>query len=285
MVEKKDDNQSQSLNEAIDYNINEHREMTILDYYTNPYGKGSTFVNVKKMKEDLELRYDKMLATEHAKLVSKVYRKGRKDKAEFFILVRIPSESIRDLYYEVVVQLLPSKETAHAKTINNYRVKFFSNTPSFVFTFAYTYNVHNLIVEDCKKKFSKDSLRNSPIIRNQHNMVGLEKSIYYACHYIMNNLSDLDTLDRVAHDYNPKKFLELIMDTDEKLHEYRVMQRIAKEKEAKEKSSSQGVIRRSKNEIEKQPKARTPRTEKATGKSPITGKAKKAKVKGKKKLK
>jgi len=89
----------------------------------------------------------------------------------------------------------------------------------------------------------------------------------------------------VAHDYNPKKFLELIMDTDEKLQEYRVMQRIAKEKEAKEKSSSQGVIRRSKNEIEKQPKARTPRTEKATGKSPITGKAKKAKVKGKKKLK
>lgn len=284
MVEKKDDKPSQSLNEATDFNINEHREMTILDYYTNPYGKGSTFVNVKKMKEDFELRYDKMLANEHTKLVSKVYRRGRKDKAEFFILVRIPSESIRDLYYEVVVQLLPTKETIHAKTINNYRVRFFSNTPSFVFTFAYTYNIHNLIVEDCKPKFSKDSLRNSPIIRNQHNMVGLEKSVYYACHYIMNNLSDLDMLNRVAHEYNPKKFLELISDTDEKLQEYRVMQRIAKEKEAKEKSSSQ-VIRRTQKENEKYPKARTPRTEKSTGKSPITGRAKKAKVKGKKKLK
>lgn len=285
MVEKKDTT-SQNLDEAMNFNPNEHREMTIHDYYTNPYGKGSTFVNVTKIKEDLELRYDKMLAKSKKGFHVKVYRRGRKENAEYFILVHMPSETLEGLYYDVVIQLTPWKGTDHAKTINNYHIKFFSNSASFVFTFAYTYNIHNLLVKECINKLDKETLRKSPTIRNQYNMVGFEKTLFYACHYIMNNLSELSTLNEVAIELNERKMLENISTSDEKLAEYRTLKRIAKENgEEAEKSKSPSITRK---QTDKK-KARTERTDKKAKTTKTSGRSKtsssKAKIKGKRKLK
>lgn len=286
MVEKKDNITSQNLDEAMNFNANEHREMTIHDYYTNPYGKGATFVNVTKMKEDLEARYDNLLAKSKEGFKVKVYRRGKREKAEFFILLHMPSETVEGLYYDVVIQLTPWKGTNHSKTINNYHIKFFSNSASFVFTFAYTYNVHNMLVKECISKFDKDTLRKSPTIRNQHNMVGLEKSIFYACHYIMNNLNELSTLNEVAMEFNERKMLEAISHVDEKLVEYRTLKRIAKENDDSKSNNTSSSITRKQKDVKKERSERTPKKD---SKSKISGKAKtsssRSKIKGKRKLK
>ena len=51
----------------------------------------------------------------------------------FMIHVKIPSESFSNNFYDVVIQFTPPDDkTSKSMNIENYVVKFFSNSPSFV---------------------------------------------------------------------------------------------------------------------------------------------------------
>ena len=116
------------------------------------------------------------------KIESDVYKEGD----NYIFHVKLPSESERDNTYDVVVEFSPIDKTSLSdESIINYNVKFFSNCPSFIFTYAYAYNDKGLFIDFLSKKLDELVLKNAPVVKNPMNIVNFEKSIYFACKYLV----------------------------------------------------------------------------------------------------
>ena len=67
--------------------------------------------------------------------------------------------------------------------------KFFSNSPSFIFTYAYVFNQKSILVDKFKQKLPNQCLTQPPVIRNPIESLGYEKSIYIAGKYLMDSFA------------------------------------------------------------------------------------------------
>ena len=119
-------------------------EMTFNDYINNPMGKkNSVFGSRELYREMYRKKLDAILLREVGKVKYKLYK--TKDKNMYIIHFKIPSEPLKNFYYDTVIQFY-SKD--HGVQISNnlkkYYVKFYSNDPSFVFTFAHSFKQNNL---------------------------------------------------------------------------------------------------------------------------------------------
>lgn len=176
--------------------------LTLKEFLDNPMGRGSTAIpNKELIKSDLVRRYEKLKKD----IKVKVY----KDKKEFYFHVTIPSESKRNNTYDVVIQFIPDVDTINiGKSIEKYNVKFFSNCPSFVYTFAYVFNSYGYFIETLADKYDDKVLDDMPVIRNPNEIVSFEKSIYFAGLYIRDKykLATSMVLTQLAQNYNAKAF-------------------------------------------------------------------------------
>lgn len=157
---------------------------TLQEYLDNPMGKGSTAImNRQLIKSDLDTRFEKLLK-ENKKFEYKVYQ----DKFDYYFHFMIPSESERNNTYDVVLQFTKGEHgLIEDPSLKNYTLKFFSNCPSFVYTYAYVYNDYELMIDFLKGKYDDITLTDSPITRNPGEIINFEKSIYFACKYLDSN--------------------------------------------------------------------------------------------------
>lgn len=183
------------------------------DFVDNPMGKGSTAImNRQLIKDDLNRRYLKLIKTKKITLV--VY----KEKDEYYFHFKIPSETERTNTYDVVLFFTMGEEDFKFDNfINRYYLNFFSNSPNFVYTFAYTYNIYNLLIPHLANKYKDIVLEDNPIIKNPGEIINYDKSIYFACHYIQENRKYLNKmhLNSIAKSFDIKQFNELIRTTDQ----------------------------------------------------------------------
>lgn len=191
-------------------------ERTLLSYIDNPMGTGAAVLTSREaIKRDLETRFYKLEGK--GSMVPIVYKDI---KGNYFFHVIVPSETDRNNTYDVIIKFEPTdgKKGETTSSLKGYNVKFFSNSPAFIYTYAYVYNQHKLIVDELKNKISHEVLTVAPKKRNPQETFGYEKSLFFAAFSIMKDDKFLNKIivDPIAQNYTIKK-LENAIRNDEKI--------------------------------------------------------------------
>lgn len=189
--------------------------MNIKQYLDNPMGKGAIIQGKQFIIDDLNKRYEKLL------LDKKFEVESFKDGDNYIFHIKVPSESERENTYDVVLEFYPKDATDKAdESIQNYELKFFSNCPSFIFTYAYAYKLHGHFIEELSKKLDDQIFKQAPVIKNPSNIVNFEKSLYFACKYLIEEKSLLKNyLKSMVQRYKKREFHHSIRTQEEIMNE------------------------------------------------------------------
>lgn len=156
-------------------------DMTLMKYVTNPTGKGSAFVGSRAaIKQGLNLTFIKLLRESRKAFFAQPYIYSNGD---ILFHVKVPSEQykINKIAYDVLF-LFKYDEN---KRRQHRQIQLWSNCPSFIFTYCYVYNKHNLIIDTFKSRLPKAALTQAPEVRNPIGSYGYEKSTYIAARYLL----------------------------------------------------------------------------------------------------
>lgn len=190
-------------------------EMTFDQYISNPMGiKNSVFSGREMYRTLYKEKLDKILLRESGKVKYTLY----KSKNAYYVHFKIPSEPIKDFYYDTVIELYTDKSLGTTRSLKNHYVKFYSNDPSFVFTFAHAMKSNDMFIKDLEPKMSKRALKEKAKERNPKDEVGYVKSIFFA-YLLMKQygLFEKVVFDSYAEKYDKKILLSNIIDADEKV--------------------------------------------------------------------
>ena len=156
--------------------------MTFEQYIQNPMGVKSAVLTNRKMYQNMyEQKWDAIRVRENGTIIYKLYKV--KDKEDYYIHFKIPSEVVPKFYYDVIIRfyLVPGKSSNKGEpTLINYESQFYSNDPSFVYTFAHAFKENNLLIKDLEPKMSKLALKTKAEMRNPHDDIGYVKALYFA---------------------------------------------------------------------------------------------------------
>jgi len=214
-------------------------DITFAQYIDKPsIIKGSaTNSMISLVKEDYRRRFDAVFIRESSLLVTNLYKE--KGKSIYYVYIKMPSEKTPNLYYDVIIEFRASApQKILGMGIDKYHVRFFSNDPAFLFTYAYAFNKADLIIKWMKPRLSKKALTEKPIIRNPSAATGYVKSLYFAYYYMqIKKLFNLDSLAwKSAKDLDKSRILNQVPDFDVKLDDTRRLKQIQldKTKQARE---------------------------------------------------
>lgn len=155
--------------------------MNIREFMNNPSGKGAVIPGKAVLLMDLDKRYNEL--TKNDGISEKIY--NHKDIYYFHIITKTESEE-RDNTYDVVLKFEPvDKNMLKDGSLKNYIMKVFSNSPSFTFTYAYVAGLNGILIEELMDKFDVNILGQPPISRNPSLLFSYEKTIYFACKYLL----------------------------------------------------------------------------------------------------
>lgn len=217
---------------------------TFDDYISNPSGKGSA---VNTMTPTIDQFEKELMGLEgrNAKASFKVYRQVRSGgKHQYYIHFKIPS-STKDFFNDVVLEFTEDdNDSGNIKTIKHYNVKFFSNDTNFVYTYAYTFKSHGLMIGDLEKRLPLRCLLQKPTLRNPDNAMGYNKSICF-CYVVMTReqLFEKETLNRVAVSGGFSKLYSEVPSFDAKLRERNKITQEQKEKGQKKEQPNTKVVK------------------------------------------
>ena len=221
-------------------------KMTYDQYIQNPMGVANAVFSNRNMYRDLYMtKLDKLLVREMGKIDYKLY----KSKKEYYVYIKIPSEVIEKFYYDVVIEFSePEDKSLIDSTLKNYNVKFYSNDPSFVYTFAHAFIKNKLFIKELESVMSAEAIKKVAVEKNPSNQVGYVKSLYFA--YLI--LKKENVFDKkkfiLAKDINWKDLIKNITPADIKISQ---RQDAAKEKAAKNKRVKEELERVRKKAIQK----------------------------------
>lgn len=197
-------------------------QITFGDYITNPMGKGSAVMSAAHrefMRMQYKKKFDNILLREKGKINYRMFT----DKArnEYWIYVKIPSEVCKDFYYDTLVKFSANENVKGAgRDLFKYNVKFYSNDPSFVYTYAYVFIHNDLFIKELATKMSKEALKKAPTEKNPTNSVGYVKSIYFVYLLMENrNLNKVNIFEGQAEPLNMHFLMDNIMPADQKVTE------------------------------------------------------------------
>lgn len=172
--------------------------LTISQYLSNPHGKGAATMGLKTVRAEYDSRYEALLNAHGNEFETKVYS----NKSEYYVHLKIPSETKQGIVYDIIIKILPGK--TQESSILNSDVQVMCNSPSFVFTYAYVYKRERLLIKELDFILPKKSLQDAPTTRNPYKVLGLEKTLYYACRYLKENFPTRDDLVDLANPFNVK---------------------------------------------------------------------------------
>lgn len=187
--------------------------MTFEEYIANPLGKNNAVMSAvvrEAIRSDYTKRFDNLLLRENGQIKYAMY----KEKDNLFVHIKIPSEVVKDFYYDVVLKFMGVSLT---KRINECETQFFSNDPAFVFTYAYVFQQNKLFIPELKSKMSKQALREKPREKNREELLGYVKSLYFS--YLFMKQRGLFNPIQInsATNFDQRWLLSNIMDADLKV--------------------------------------------------------------------
>ena len=106
----------------------------------------------------------------------------------YLIHIQVPSESNPSQVYDVVVLFFTDDTVVKKRTtFSNYYVKFFSNSPSFIYQYAYLYKENGFLIDFLFDKLDKNYQDKAPDRRNTKYELFYDKSIYCASRLLLDN--------------------------------------------------------------------------------------------------
>jgi len=194
--------------------------MTFDQYIENPMGKhNAVFSQRESYRANYTTKYDQLMVRENGAFVYHLFYDKSKD--EYYCYIKIPSEGVKGFFYDVVIQFYTKDNVLRtAPALEKYDVRFFSNDPAFVYTYAHVFYKEGMFIEVLKSKASKVSLKQAPNERNYYQTPGYVKSIYFAYLYMKSrNLFQKNTYHAAGAKYSRPALVNLVTDTDTKLAE------------------------------------------------------------------
>lgn len=258
--------------------------MSYDQYIQNPMGIKNAVISKREMyREMYTKKWDELKVRENGKIDYMLL----KSESDYYIYMKIPSEVVPQFYYDVVVRFMPPSDKKAAvidRTLKDYNVQFFSNDPSFVFTFAHAFARNDMIIKDLNLRMSKLALKRKAEERNPSDQVGYVKSLYFA--YL--EIKQKGLLSKVtyasAKKYDKQFLISMIMPADEKIdRREKEEEKIRQKKKRVENQTKPKVIHHNTTEDKTKinvnsnihtisPKSKITGRPKITGKSKITGK-------------
>ena len=155
-------------------------KINLRQYIDNPY-RGSAFLASRKaIKAGLNQTFIELLRTHRMKFfaVPYIYENG-----DILFHVRVPSEEYKfnKLHYDVLFKI----ENDPSQRYSMRNVKFFSNSPSFIYTYAYVYYHDDIMIDEFASKLPILAITVPPEVRNPVESLGYEKSTYIAARYLI----------------------------------------------------------------------------------------------------
>jgi hypothetical protein len=162
------------------------------------------------------------------------------DNNHYIALVQVPSQSLTNLCYDVILDFDGNKIPDQELTINNTEMKVFSNCPSFIYTYANVFFTKGYLCNWINSKYSSQVLQERPVNRNSSRIIFYEYSLYLAMKYIItksyNRINRIKMLSKPIH--RAKDIEVFVKSQDEKETEYKKKIQIKKDEEKKEKEKA-----------------------------------------------
>ena len=176
-------------------------EMTFDQYIQNPMGVKNAVISGREMYRTMYMnKLDKIMVRENGKAEYHLF----KDKGElYYAYIKVPSEVIENFYYDVIIEFRQpdkDKKIHNDRTLKNYKVRFYSNDPSFVFTFAHAFIKNDMFIKNYSDKMSKEAIKKVAKEKNPTNQVGYVKSLYFA--YLIMSKRRLFDKNKYLNTYN-----------------------------------------------------------------------------------
>lgn len=155
--------------------------MKIDEFLKNPMGKGAVIPGKDQLLMVLDYRLK--LLKEKQNISMKIYTTEK----DVYYHVMIPSENVdRDVTYDVIIKFKQTeKNEKFDQSYRQYQIEFFSNCPSFTYGYAYVANLNGYLIKELSDKYEEVVLTRPPVSKNPGLIFSYEKSIYFACKYIM----------------------------------------------------------------------------------------------------
>lgn len=192
--------------------------MTFDEYISNPMGKNTAVMSARSMYMDkYSKQWDELKVRENGTIMYHLY----KDKEDYYIHFKIPSEASKKLHYDTIVRfflLVDDKKPEMERTLSHYQVQFYSNDPSFVYTFAYAFKTKKLLIKDLYFKMSQLALKEPAKIKNPKNEIGYVKTIFFAYLEMKHlGLFNKNKWEVIATKYNKSVWNNTVDHADDKL--------------------------------------------------------------------
>lgn len=193
-------------------------KITYTQYINNPLGEKNSVITNRGMYQKLYRdKLDKILLREGGKVIYNLY----KSKDRYYIHFKIPSEVIEKFYYDTIVEFYTDDSLKEKSvSLKDYYVKFYSNDPAFVYTFAHAFIKNQLFIEDLESKMTKESVKTVAKEKNPKNLVGYVKSLFFA--YLLINdygLFSKSIYDSTASSYSKSKLIKEVEHAKDKVRE------------------------------------------------------------------
>lgn len=186
----------------------ETQYQTLSEFLQAPFGQRNLSRN-----SEYESKYQKFKSSNKIRVEG--YTKMDDD---CFIHIKVPSESQPGVEYDVVIQFFTDDPSVSKEnTYENYYIKFFSNSPGFIYKYAVLYKIHGYLIESLYDKMDPEFINTLPEKTNKNLEINYDKSIYFACRFLSENkfgiLNKLGILIRRKKSF--EKFIQGISDFEE----------------------------------------------------------------------
>lgn len=186
--------------------------MTFDQYIQNPMGISNSVISNREMYRSMYMeKLNRIMVREMGKVDYQLY----KSKNKYYAYIKVPSEVVDKFYYDVVIEFSPAKKMKDDKTLKEYDVRFYSNDPSFVFTFAHAFNKNDMFIKEYSDKMSKQALKEKAKEKNRLDIVGYVKSLYFA--YLIMTKYGLFNKIKYINKYDEKFLKSMITPADIKI--------------------------------------------------------------------
>lgn len=218
-------------------------KITFGQYINNPLGEKNSVITNRGMYQKMYRdKLDKILLREGGKVKYTLYT----DKNNYYVYFKIPSEVIDKFYYDTIIEFYTNDPiVAKSQSLKDYNVRFYSNDPSFVYTFAHAFIKHDLFIKDLTTKMSKLAVKEKAKEKNPGNLVGYVKSLFFA--YLL--MGDYGLFSKTLYSYNAEKYnksklLKLIDHADNKIKARQEAEDAERKKRKREKANEERFTNR-----------------------------------------
>lgn len=220
-------------------------QMTFDNYILNPAGKNNAVLNAtarEAMRTAYINKFDAILLREKGNINYRLYKNEKTNR--FIAHFMIPSETVDRFYYDTIIEFYTDKNVEESgNNLFKYNVRFYSNDPSFVYTYAYVFNKNDMFIKELKPKMSKKAIKEGADEKNPNNQIGYVKSIYFAYLFMrMRSLNNIDTFKAVASKLDFNILLANVMDADIKIDMRQREGEKVRKKNSSEKKKSERTI-------------------------------------------